>query len=71
MGSEVTAVEFLTSIGGVGIDGEVSKLFQRILAKQGMNFKLGTKVTSASKSGGNILVNVENVKDPSKKETVS
>ncbi|XKL62513.1 hypothetical protein PGB90_002346 [Kerria lacca] len=70
LGSEVTAVEFLTSIGGVGIDGEVSKLFQRILAKQGMNFKLGTKVTSASKSGGNILVNVENVKDPSKKETL-
>lgn len=67
----MTAVEFLTSIGGVGIDGEVSKLFQRVLTKQGMNFKLGTKVTGASKSGGQVFVNVENVKDPSKKETVS
>lgn len=67
----MTAVEFLTSIGGVGIDGEVSKLFQRVLTKQGMNFKLGTKVIGASKSGGQVLVNVENVKDPSKKETVS
>lgn len=31
----MTAVEFLNSIGGLGIDGEVSKQFQRILAKQG------------------------------------
>jgi dihydrolipoamide dehydrogenase len=61
----------LTTIGGVGIDGEVAKQFQRILAKQGLNFRLGTKVTGASKSGGQVLVNIENVKDPSKQETVS
>lgn len=48
LGSEVTAVEFLGSIGGVGIDGEISKNFQRILAKQGMKFKLETKVCSLS-----------------------
>lgn len=71
MGAEVTAVEYLTTIGGVGIDGEVAKLFQRILTKQGINFKLGTKVTGASKTGGQVVVEVENVKDPSKKETVS
>lgn len=35
LGSKVTAVEFLNSIGGIGIDGEVSKQFQRILTKQG------------------------------------
>lgn len=35
-----------------------------------MNFKLGTKVTSARKEGSNIKVSVENVKDPSKKEEV-
>lgn len=46
LGAEVTAVEFLGSIGGVGIDGEISKNFQRILAKQGMKFKLETKVCS-------------------------
>lgn len=71
MGAQVTAVEFLPSIGGVGIDGEVSKQFQKILTKQGIGFKLGTKVISANKSGEQILVDVENVKDPSKKETVS
>lgn len=70
LGAEVTAVEFLSSVGGVGIDGEVSKLFQRILTKQGIQFKLGTKVTGASKTGNGVVVNVENVKDPSKKEAV-
>jgi len=60
----------MPTIGGVGIDGEVSKQFQKILTKQGLSFKLGTKVISASKSNGQILVEVENAKDSSKKETV-
>lgn len=68
LGAEVTAVEFLGSIGGVGIDGEVSKSFQKILAKQGLKFKLGTKVTGAEKSGSTIKVKVEDVKSPDKKE---
>jgi len=68
LGAEVTAVEFLNSIGGIGIDGEVSKTFQRVLGKQGIKFKLGHKVTGASKEGEIIRVSIENVKDPSKKE---
>ncbi|XP_059475103.1 dihydrolipoyl dehydrogenase, mitochondrial [Neocloeon triangulifer] len=68
LGAEVTAVEFLGSIGGLGIDAEVSKGFQRILTKQGLKFKLSTKVTGARKVGGKVLVSVENVKDPEKKE---
>lgn len=36
----------------------------------GMSFKLGTKVTGATRDGSNIKVSVENVKDPSKKEEV-
>lgn len=70
MGSDVTAVEFMSTIGGAGIDGEVSKTLQKVLTKQGVNFKLGTKVTGASRSGGEIQVTVEEVKDPSKKETL-
>lgn len=69
LGSEVTAVEFLGHVGGLGIDGEVSKQFQRMLTKQGMKFKLNTKVTAASRSGGGIAVEVEGVKD-GKKETL-
>lgn len=71
LGSEVTAVEFSPSIGGVGIDGEVSKSLQKILSKQGLNFKLGTKVVAAKKSGGEISVSVEDAKDPSKKEDIA
>ncbi|KAL1464784.1 hypothetical protein WDU94_004402 [Cyamophila willieti] len=71
LGAEVTAIEYMNAIGGMGIDAEVAKQFQRILAKQGMQFKLGTKVTGASKSGDNITVTIENVKDPTKKEELS
>lgn len=68
LGSEVTAVEFLGSIGGAGIDGEVSKQFQKILEKQGLKFKLGTKVMAAAKTGGGVSVSVESVKDGAKEE---
>jgi len=68
LGSEVTAIEFLGHIGGLGIDMEVSKNFQRILQKQGIKFKLNTKVTSATRTEGGIKVSVESAKDGSKKE---
>ena len=48
-GAKVTVVEFLNSIGGVGIDMGVAKDFQRTLQKQGLKFKLGTKVMGAQK----------------------
>jgi dihydrolipoamide dehydrogenase len=68
LGAEVIAVEFLNSIGGVGIDGEVSKTFQKVLTKQGMQFKLGTKVTGAVRNGDSVTVSVESVKDGNKEE---
>ncbi|XP_018057876.1 PREDICTED: dihydrolipoyl dehydrogenase, mitochondrial [Atta colombica] len=71
LGSDVTAVEFMPTIGGMGIDGEVSKSLQKILAKQGLKFKLGTKVTAANRRGNEILVSVENAKDSSKKENLA
>ncbi|KAI5627049.1 dihydrolipoyl dehydrogenase, mitochondrial [Silurus asotus] len=60
LGSKVTAVEFLGHVGGMGIDMEISKNFQRILQKQGMKFKLTTKVMGASRRpDGKIDVAVE------------
>lgn len=44
LGAEVTVIEYLDRVLP-GMDGEVGKQFQRILAKQGMVFKLSTKVT--------------------------
>lgn len=49
LGAKVTAVEFLGHVGGMGIDMEISKNFQRILQKQGLKFKLSTKVMGATK----------------------
>ena len=47
LGAEVTVVEFLDRIIPT-MDGELSKALQRILAKQGMKFELGHKVTKAA-----------------------
>jgi len=46
LGTQVTVVEFADRILPT-MDNEVSKQMQRILAKQGMQFKLASKVTSA------------------------
>lgn len=69
LGSDVTVVEFLGQIGGPGMDAEISKTTQKILGKQGMKFKLGTKVLSGDDSGETIKLEVEAAKG-GKKETV-
>ncbi|CAA7616493.1 lipoamide dehydrogenase, E3 component is part of three enzyme complexes [Magnetospirillum sp. LM-5] len=58
LGAEITVVEFLDRILPTN-DGEVSKSMQKILAKQGMNFKLSTKVTKVEKKGKGAIVTVE------------
>ncbi|XP_029637236.1 dihydrolipoyl dehydrogenase, mitochondrial [Octopus sinensis] len=64
LGAKVTLVEFMGHIGGLGIDMEISKNMQRILQKQGLKFRLGTKVMDASEgSDGKISVSLEAVKD--------
>nr|AAD30450.1 lipoamide dehydrogenase [Ascaris suum] len=62
LGAQVTVVEFLDHAGGAGIDLELAKLFHSTLGKQGMKFMLNTKVTSAKKEGGKIVVQTEAVK---------
>ncbi|VVT50312.1 uncharacterized protein SAPINGB_P002700 [Magnusiomyces paraingens] len=61
LGSEVTIIEFQNAIGA-GMDGEVAKSTQKILGKQGLKFKTGTKVTSAKRNGDVVTIEVENVK---------
>ena len=55
LGAEVTVVEYLDHITP-GMDREVSKEFQKILSKQGIKFKLSTKVTSVKKQSSQIEV---------------
>jgi dihydrolipoamide dehydrogenase len=57
LGSEVTVVEFLDRILP-GTDGEVARTVQRLLAKQGMAFKLSSKVTGVARNGAAQTVTV-------------
>src|SRR5690349_11370742 len=61
LGSQVTVVEFLD--GALpGMDGEVRRQAQRLLEKQGMTFKLSSKVTAVDASGQQLKVSVEPAK---------
>jgi dihydrolipoamide dehydrogenase len=60
LGSKVTVVEFLDRIVP-GMDGEIAKQFQRILGRQGMTFKLSSKVTAATLKGDKVEVTIEPV----------
>ena len=58
LGAEVTIVEFLDHILP-GIDGEVAKQFHRLLQKQGLAFRLSSKVAAVDASGKTLKVKVE------------
>jgi dihydrolipoamide dehydrogenase len=58
LGAEVTVVEFLDRILP-GTDLDVAKNFQRILQKQGLTFKLSSKVTAVDASGKKLKATVE------------
>jgi len=59
LGSKVTVIEFLDHIIP-GMDREVSKEFEKILKKQGIQFKLNTKVTGVKTSAGKTTVEFSN-----------
>ncbi len=61
LGAQVTVVEYLDRLVP-GMDGEIAKTFERVLAKQGLKFRLGTKVTGAVASGDGVAVTLEPVK---------
>ena len=61
LGAKVTVVEFLDRIVP-GMDGEVGKAFLRTLKKQGMTFKLSTKVTGAKANENGVALTIEPAK---------
>ncbi len=61
LGAKVTVVEFLDRIVP-GMDGEVAKTFQRVLAKQGIVFRLSTKVTGATVENAGVTLTLEPAK---------
>ena len=58
LGSEVTVVEYLDRILP-GMDSDVAKSFQRILEKQGIVFRLASKVTGVKRDGKGVVATVE------------
>ena len=61
LGSQVTVVEFLDRILP-GMDNEVGRQSQRLLEKQGIAFKLGSKVTGVDSSGATLKAKIEPAK---------
>jgi len=58
LGAQVEVVEFLDRILP-GMDGEIARQFQRILEKQGIKFRLSSKVTGVDGKGKTLKVSVE------------
>jgi dihydrolipoamide dehydrogenase len=61
LGAQVTVVEFLDRIVPT-MDGEIAKAFERILARQGIKFRLGMKVTGARTGNDGVALTVEPAK---------
>jgi dihydrolipoamide dehydrogenase len=61
LGAKVTVVEFVDGVLP-GMDGEIRKQAQRLFEKQGMAFKLSSKLTAVDTSGAKLKATVEPAK---------
>ncbi|RYG42083.1 hypothetical protein EON68_02300, partial [archaeon] len=69
LGTEVTVIEFLDRVTP-SMDVEVSESFKKLLAKQGMQFQMGTKVTKSVVSADNVTLTLEPAKGGAATEAV-
>ena len=58
LGASVTVVEYLDRILP-GMDGEIAKSLEKIFIKQGLSFRLGTKVSAIGRAGSGLSVTLE------------
>ena len=70
LGSEVTVIEFLDRLVPT-MDAEVARAFERVLGKQGIKFRLGTKVTAARPGNDGVTLTVEPAKGGAAEEIVA
>ena len=59
LGSQVTVVEMLPTIGGPAYDADIAKAAQAAFEKQGLKFELGAKVTGVKKTPGGSALTAE------------
>jgi dihydrolipoamide dehydrogenase len=57
LGAQVTTIEMLPQIAGA-LDGQVARTLMRILSREGISFRLGTRVTGAKVLSGSVQVSV-------------
>jgi len=62
LGSDVTVIEYLDFITP-GMDREVSNEFQKILTKQGIKFKMGSKVNAVKSKESSVTINYTDIKN--------
>ena len=67
LGAEVTVIEYLDRIVP-GTDHEIGKELHKLLSKQGMKFMLGSKVESAKKKSGKVIIEVTSIESGEKSE---
>ena len=70
LGSAVTVVEFLDRVTP-GMDGELSRNLQRVLTKQGIAFRLGTKVVAARREEKGVRLTLEPAQGGAREELAS
>ncbi|MCP4400530.1 MAG: dihydrolipoyl dehydrogenase [bacterium] len=58
LGAKITVVEMLPTIAAT-LDRQVGRTLERMLAKQGMEFRVGTKVTKAEVIDGTVKLSLE------------
>ncbi len=58
LGAKVTVIEFMDRLLP-GMDMEVSKEMKKLLGRQGMEFRLSTKVTGAQNADGKVVLSLE------------
>ena len=68
LGSDVTVIEYLDHITP-GMDREISNEFKKILTKQGITFKMESRVNKVNSSNSNVSINYTDLKS-SKDETL-
>ncbi len=61
LGAEVTVIEYLDRLVP-GMDAEVAKQFERTLGRQGIKFRLGTKVVAARQGNDGVTLTLEPAK---------
>lgn len=63
LGAKVTVIEFMDKIVPA-MDLEIGRMLHKVLVKQGMDFRLSTKVTKVEKKGKNVILSLMPAQEP-------